>query len=160
MQPGSYGRILTRLEAAYQEGRLRNRTDSISLFAEITEAGITQEEFRSVRKLLGRVLRHSRAIRRALRQGDEQIGKIEEALSSKPVTTLSELGNQVGEGWLVHQETAFLEAAKEELEAEGLRLREESKTLKESINKYHDLMDAWNEFARWVACNVSPRTKS
>ena len=158
--PGTNGLILSRLEAEHCEGKLKNRADSILLFAELTNAGITEEEFRAVRRFLSKVLRHGRAIKRALRQGDEQIGKIEEALSSKPATTLDELGNQIGEGWLVHQETGLLEAAKEELEAEGLRLKEESEALKESINEYHNLVDVWNGFARWAACSVSPRTKS
>jgi len=160
LQPESYERVLAGLQEEYCEGKLKNRADSILLFAELTNAGITQEEFHAVRRFLSRVPRHSRAIRRALRQGDEQIDKIGEALSSKPATTLDELGNQIGEGWLVHQETTFLEAAQEELEAEGLRLKEESETLKEPIDRYHRLMDAWNEFVRWAACNVSPKTRS
>ena len=151
LQPEICEQILARLEKEQRAGRLKNRNDSILLFAEFTNAGITGEEFRAVRKHLSRVLRHSRAIRRALRQGDEQIAKARGALSSKPATTLDELGNQIGEAWLTHQETAFLEAAKEDLEAEGLRLEEEFEALKTSIGRYYDLMDAWNDFVRWTA---------
>ncbi len=43
------------------------------------------------------------------------------------------------------------EAAEEDLEAEAMQLRKDSETLKESINKYHDLMDAWNDFVGWAA---------
>ena len=155
LQSETYERILARLEAGYREGKLKNRTDTILIFAELTKTGITEAEFRSVRKHLSRVLKHRRAIRSALRQGDEQIAKIKGALSSKPATTLNELGNQISKGWLVHEETASLEAGKEDLEAEAVRLKEESEALKESISKYHDLMDAWNDFVGWTTCGGS-----
>ena len=90
LQPETYERALAGLQEGCCEGRLKNRTDSILLFAELSDAGIDQEEFCSVRNHLNRVLRHSRAIRRALRRGDEQIGKIKEALGPKPPTPLEE----------------------------------------------------------------------
>jgi hypothetical protein len=79
------------------------------------------------------------------------MAKVKGALSPKPATTLDDLGNQVGKAWLVHQETAFLETAKEDLEAETSRLQEECEVLKGSISRYHDLTDAWKEFSRWAA---------
>ena len=161
-QPETYKRVFAGLQEGFCEGRLKNRTDSILLFAELTDAVITQEEFRSVRNHLSRVLRHSRAIRRALRQGDGQITKIKGAFASKPAETLSDLRNQIGEDWIVHLETAFLKTGKGELEAETSRLREESEALKESISGYHDLLDAWNEFVRGqtsLGCSMCRRRK-
>jgi len=144
------------LQDARNQGKVKNKNDVILLFAELSGAEITPEEFRAVRKFLAKVKRQHAATNRALRKADEQISVMGKILGLKPAADLAELVGQILVARQVHQKSAlFQEGTRKKLEAEAARIREEHKRLEESINRFHKLTDAWNDFSEWARSQQS-----